>query len=189
MKRVKLFDNYMTYYGLFGLLLMHALAIGLCIFFYIHFIVELKDMGSLVLIIMFMGLLIINDVMAYRYQLYRRFITRCTIDRDGIYCSFLNIIKWNIPWDEVRTYGITGHSNPYKPVQYSTVAIMFFSLDPDEPWEKKSMYRLSKNRILFQLRDEIWPKMSEYMPEDMVKVLNDAIDKDRDCFGRRKAKH
>ena len=75
-----------------------------------------------------------------------------------------------------RTYGFYGYS-----FSYMSMPFLYFSLDPAEyaPQNGGEVARIGRDRIIFQYRPSIWAALTEYMPRDMVKRLDDVIRNER----------
>lgn len=84
--------------------------------------------------------------------------------------------RFTLQWDEIRTYGFGGNSFSYK-----SVPVLYFSLNEVEYVPKNGMelLRIGRDRIIFQYRESIWAALTEYMPRDMVKRLDDVIRNER----------
>ena len=65
---------------------------------------------------------------------------------------------------------------------------LYFSLDPVEyaPQNGGEVARIGRDRIIFQYRPSIWAALTEYMPRDMVKRLDDVIRNERGGHFRRR---
>ena len=85
--------------------------------------------------------------------------------------------------DEIHTYGFGGNSFSYK-----SIPVLYFSLNKAEYVPKNGMelLRIGRDRIIFQYRPSIWAALTEYMPRDMVKRLDDVIRNERGGHFRRR---
>lgn len=65
---------------------------------------------------------------------------------------------------------------------------LYFSLDPAEyaPQNGGEAARIGRDRIIFQYRPSIWAALTEYMPRDMIKRLDDVIRNERGGHFRRR---
>ena len=193
-KSYRLYDTYTTYFILGGLAFMNVMVIGLLVFFIKRMIVieTERNLAGYILIAMFLAPIFYIDIWEeWQTQLYSRYLVRCRFDKSGILCGGLFIKKRKLPWEKIRTYGIVGYGNKYvNATPYSAYGLLFISLD-EEPYRKtgkieKEQIAVNKRRLVFQIREEIWEPLSEYMPEDMKKLLWESIEKQRNCFARRK---
>ena len=68
-----------------------------------------------------------------------------------------------------------------------SMPFLYFSLDPAEyaPQNGGEVARIGRDRISFQYRPSIWAALTEYMPRDMVKRLDDVIRNERGGHFRR----
>lgn len=71
---------------------------------------------------------------------------------------------------------------------YMSMPFLYFSLDPAEyaPQNGGEAARIGRDRIIFQYRPSIWAALTEYMPRDMVKRLDDVIRNERGGHFRRR---
>lgn len=178
-KRYKLYDNYTTYFILLGLGFYYVLVIGLDVWAFC----ASDDVSSWIpffLIITCPAVLTI--VLAYKPQGFSRLLTRCSFDAEGIHCLSPRWGRFTLRWDEIRTYGFYGYS-----FSYMSMPFLYFSLDPAEyaPQNGGEVARIGRDRIIFQYRPSIWAALTEYMPRDMVKRLDDVIRNERGGHFRR----
>ena len=179
-KRYKLYDNYTTYFILLGLGFYYVLVIGLDVWAFC----ASDDASSWIpffLIITCPAVLTI--VLAYKPQGFSRLLTRCSFDVEGIHCRSPRWGRFTLRWDEIRTYGFYGYS-----FSYMSMPFLYFSLDPAEyaPQNGGEVARIGRDRIIFQYRPSIWAALTEYMPRDMVKRLDDVIRNERGGHFRRR---
>lgn len=179
-KRYKLYDNYTTYFILLGLGFYYVLVIGLDVWAFC----ASDDVSSWIpffLIITCPAVLTI--VLAYKPQGFSRLLTRCSFDAEGIHCRSPRWGRFTLWWDEIRTYGFYGYS-----FSYMSMPFLYFSLDPAEyaPQNGGEAARIGRDRIIFQYRPSIWAALTEYMPRDMVKRLDDVIRNERGGHFRRR---
>lgn len=172
-KRYKLYDNYTTYYILVGIALMYALLVALNIWIYKK-CDAVSEKIALMLVLDIPGCIFL--VLAYKPQVLSRFLTRCSFDAEGIHCRSPRWGCFTLRWDEIRTYGFGGNSFSYK-----SIPVLYFSLNKAEYVPKNGMelLRIGRDRIIFQYRASIWAALTEYMPRDMVKRLDDVIRNER----------
>lgn len=182
----KLYDSFMTYYILGGLALWYVLSIGLCCFFTKRFLIDaIRKNGSfdgtvLILYFIFLVPLIAISVGQRKEHGIDRYFVRCTFDKEGIHCFGLFWKAFDLPWENIRTYGLQGYS-----FSYCSIVFLFFNTEKEIFKDKKQIARISNNRVVFQFRDEIIPPLMENMPEDMKKRLKEAVAAKRDCFVQR----
>lgn len=69
-----------------------------------------------------------------------------------------------------------------------SMPFLYFSLDPAEyaPQNGGEAARIGRDRIIFQYRPSIWVALTEYMPRDMIKRLDDVIRNERGGHFRRR---
>ena len=105
------------------------------------------------------------------------------LDVEGIHCRSPRWGRFTLWWDEIRTYGFYGYS-----FSYMSMPFLYFSLDPAEyaPQNGGEAARIGRDRIIFQYRPSIWAALTEYMPRDMVKRLDDVIRNERGGHFRRR---
>ena len=62
-----------------------------------------------------------------------------------------------------------------------SASFLYFSRNEEEYVPKNGMelLRIGRDRIIFQYRPSIWAALTEYMPRDMVKRLDDVIRNER----------
>lgn len=167
-KKYKFYDNYTTYFVLIGISFAYFMVFALNV--WAIKAIGLSDAVPLMLILDIPT--IVSIVMAYKPQIFSRLLTCCTFDEQGIHCKSPRWRKIDILWDEVRTYGIYGYS-----FSYASMTFLYFTSDADEYAPRKSgdAALIRRDRIVFQNRDSLWPPLTEYMPKDMIKRLDDAI--------------
>ena len=172
-KWYKLYDNYTTYYILVGIALMYALLAALNIWIYRECGV-VSEKIALMLVLDIPGCIFL--ILANKPQVFSRFLTRCSFDAEGIHCRSPRWGRFTLRWDEIRTYGFYGYS-----FSYMSMPFLYFSLDPAEyaPQNGGEVARIGRDRIIFQYRPSIWAALTEYMPKDMVKRLDDVIRNER----------
>jgi len=172
-KRYKLYDNYTTYYILVGIALMYALLAALSIWIYKK-CDAVSEKIALMLVLDIPGCIFL--VLAYKPQVLSRFLTRCSFDAEGIHCRSPRWGRFTLRWDEIRTYGFYGYS-----FSYMSMPFLYFSLDPEEyaPQNGGEAARIGRDRIIFEYRPSIWAALTENMPEDMIKRLDDVIRNER----------
>lgn len=54
------------------------------------------------------------------------------------------------------------------------------------PKNGMELLRIGRDRIIFQYRESIWAALTEYMPKDMIKRLDDVIRNERGGHFRRR---
>lgn len=175
-----LYNKKDTYFVLFGIMAFHMLTLGLCLFFTYKFLVVSYDYSGYVLLVFLFSLIVIVDIMLWKSQGYSRFLVRCMFDPNGIHCRILGFRQWQIRWDDICVYGLCGYGIP------GCYGIAFFSTDEKELYDRKKCVSISKHRIIFQVTDSHWSRISEYMPVKMKTDLEHSIDKEINCFYRYK---
>ena len=178
-KRYKLYDNYTTYYILVGIALMYALLAALNIWIF-----HAPDLSfSIPCFLLLTCPAVLSIVLSYKPQGFSRLLTRCSFDAEGIHCRSPRWGRFTLRWDEIRTYGFGGNSFSYK-----SIPVLYFSLNKAEYVPKNGMelLRIGRDRIIFQYRPSIWAALTEYMPRDMVKRLDDVIRNERGGHFRRR---
>ena len=179
-KLYKLYDNYTTYFILLGLGFYYVLVIGLDVWAFC----ASDDASSWIpffLIITCPAVLTI--VLAYKPQGFSRLLTRCSFDAEGIHCRSPRWGRFTLRWDEIRTYGFGVNS-----FSYMSASFLHFSRNEVEYVPKNGMelLRIGRDRIIFQYRESIWAALTEYMPKDMIKRLDDVIRNERGGHFRRR---
>ena len=179
-KRYKLYDNYTTYYILVGIALMYALLAALNIWIYKK-CDAVSEKIALMLVLDIPGCIFL--VLAYKPQGFSRLLTRCSFDAEGIHCRSPRWGRFTLRWDEIRTYGFGVNS-----FSYMSASFLYFSRNEEEYVPKNGMelLRIGRDRIIFQYRESIWAALTEYMPRDMVKRLDDVIRNERGGHFRRR---
>ena len=162
-----------------GLLFLHLLCIGLSGFFIYRFLIVSYDPSVFILLAILIGGLVVVDITTHQVQVFGRLLVRCKFTMEGIICYGIGMGKWCIQWEKICFYGITGYSLPYN------MPIVFLSADPKEKYDEKNVSRLTKQRVVFELRQEILGMLQLYMPADMIKRMEAAIDSKRDMFFRK----
>lgn len=179
-KRYKLYDNYSTYY-IFGIvMLIFGSLTALNIWIYRECDV-VSEKIALMLVLDIPGCIFL--ILANKPQVFSRFLTRCSFDAEGIHCRSPRWGRFTLRWDEIRTYGFYGYS-----FSYMSMPFLYFSLDPAEyaPQNGGEAARIGRDRIIFQYRPSIWAALTEYMPRDMIKRLDDVIRNERGGHFRRR---
>ena len=168
----KLYGNYITYLILVGLGLYYISVIALDI--WVFHAPDLSFSIPCFLILTCPAILSIG--LSYKPQGFSRLLTRCSFDAEGIHCRSPRWGRFTLRWDEIRTYGFGGNSFSYK-----SIPVLYFSLNKAEYVPKNGMelLRIGRDRIIFQYRPSIWAALTEYMPRDMVKRLDDVIRNER----------
>lgn len=179
-KRYKLYDNYTTYYILVGIALMYALLAALNIWIYKKCNV-VSEKIALMLVLDVPGAAFF--ILANKPQAFSRFLTRCSFDAEGIHCRSPRWGRFTLRWDEIRTYGFGVNS-----FSYMSASFLYFLRNEEEYVPKNGMelLRIGRDRIIFQYRPSIWAALTEYMPRDMVKRLDDVIRNERGGHFRRR---
>lgn len=187
-KRYSLYDNYTTYFVIGGMGLMYALTLGLCAFFIKQFIVDAiaatgaadLDVIPLLAIILIPPFVII-PIVSYKSHALDRYLLRCTFSKEGICCYGLFWESFFIPWKNIRTYGVQGYD-------YASTSLVFLFVSTEkEYYRKENIAKISENRIIFQLRDDIVCPLLEFMPFDMKSRLKESIEASRDVYIQRSA--
>lgn len=161
-----------------GMVLCHLLVAALCAFWIYRFLVVTYDPAVFLLLGLFVGAIIFCDVLAAKVQAFSRFLVRCRVDSDGIYCACL-WKRWSIKWSDVHIFGITGFSS------LAQTGIVFLSKDLREKYQQNKLTLVTSNRIAFSLDERRWDKFSNHMPTEIKRKLQRAIDNNRDCYYRR----
>lgn len=178
-KRYKLYDNYTTYYILVGIALMYALLAALNIWIYRECNV-VSEKIALMLVLDVPGAAFF--ILANKPQAFSRFLTRCSFDAEGIHCRSPRWGRFTLRWDEIRTYGFGVNS-----FSYMSASFLYFSRNEEYvPKNGMELLRIGRDRIIFQYRPSIWAALTEYMPKDMVKRLDDVIRNERGGHFRRR---
>ena len=108
--------------------------------------------------------------MEFSNQLVRKTFVRCEFDKTGITCSGFLWKKWKVRWDDICLYGVFGNAPNSK-----TFSFVYFSTDKNEKFHKKKTLRLNNKRILFQIREDLWHPMEEFMPKEIKQNIKYAF--------------
>ena len=162
-----------------GLVFLHCLVAILCAFWIYKFIFLEYNEGVWFLLVLFVGAITICDILICQVQGFRRFLVRCNVDDKGIHITEPGRKSRRIYWEDISVFGITGFSSPMKS------GILFLSCDTSEKYDVKQVININNERIVFQVNEEKWNKISVYMPDDIKRKLQVAIEKKVDCFCRR----
>ena len=168
----KLYGNYITYLILVGLGLYYISVIALDIWVF-----HAPDLSfSIPCFLMLTCPAILSIGLSYKPQGFSRLLTRCSFDAEGIHCRSPRWGRFTLRWDEIRTYGFGVNS-----FSYMSASFLYFSRNEVEYVPKNGMelLRIGRDRIIFQYRPSIWAALTEYMPRDMVKRLDDVIRNER----------
>ena len=168
-----LYSKKETYLVVGGIFFLHLLVIGLCIFWCWRFLWNNYDPGGFVLIFMFVGGLIICDVLLTKVQGLSRFLVRCKVDCTGIHCSMPFKKQWHIAWADIRTYGLLGLNNSISYAQ------CFLSTN-SSIMDGNHLTILSDKRIVFQINSPLWFALMEYLPIDIKRKLLKALKEGHD---------
>lgn len=174
-----LYNKKTTYSVIGGLLFLHVLCFGLSMFFIYKFMFLTYDPAVFVLLIIIIGSVMLVDLVSNRTQAISRFFLRCTLNKDGIICRGPGFKAWNIRWDEICFYGISGFTLPYR------MGIIFLSKNPKEVFNKDKFAELTNQRIVFEACDETFDKLRIYMPTEMQDRLLVSMKSQKDCCFRR----
>ena len=162
-----------------GVPFLHVLTLGLCVFFVKRFFVETYNPDVYFLLFLFLGGLLLCDVLLFRHQLFQRCYLRFQMDKYGLEWYLIRTNRQKLCWSEVRTYGVTGYDRENPPF-----AFVFFSKDPRENNSLAKKMSLSKQRIVIQVREDTVCLLEQHLPCDMKKLL-DSINRKQDCVYRR----
>ena len=176
----KLYDNTATYY-IFGIvMLIFGSLTALNIWIYRECNV-VSEKIALMLVLDIPGCIFL--ILENKPQVFSRFLTRCSFDTEGIHCRSPRWGCFTLRWDEIRTYGFYGYS-----FSYMSMPFLYFSLDPEEyaPQNGGEAARIGRDRIIFEYRPSIWAALTEYVPKDMIKRLDDVIRNERGGHFRRR---
>lgn len=186
MKHYGLYDKNTTCAILGGIGMLYVITLGLCIFFVKQFVLDaIVKTGSAdlsvipLLMLLLMPTFVVIPIASCKNHALSRYLLRCTFSKEGIYCFGLFWKAFFIPWKDVRTYGIHGCN-----YAYVSMAFLFVSTEK-EYYKKENIAKLSKNRIVFQLHDDIICPLLEFMPLDMKSRLKGAIEESRDIYIQR----
>ena len=161
-----------------GIVLYHVLVACLVVFWIYRFLIIDFDPGVFILLGIFIFGTALTDIMICRIQGFSRFLIRCQVDKNGIYCSGIGLGKWTILWKNIHVFGTIGNESPGESV------LIFLSTDSDEKYSKEKCASISKNRIVFQSTGTIWKSISEHLPGDIKTKIDNALNGKYDCFYR-----
>ena len=177
---MRIYSLRLTYMIILGIPFIHLLDLGLCAFFVKKFLVETYDPGVYLLLALLGGSMLIADILGYPLQLYQRCFLKFKMNEIGIRCYGFCMKSWVIPWEEVRTYGFSC----YRKMGESCNTV-FFSMVPNEEYRAKQHIRISRQRIVIQVRGKVIQEFEQHLPRDMKKKLLYAITKGEECYCRR----
>ena len=175
-KRYCLYDTFSTYYILGGLLFMYAGCVGICV----DLAIKRDEMFFMACIMFLVPAFIIMPILGRSGQLFSRYMIRCRFTEEGIMVFNPIWKRFTIRWADIHTYGMFNSS-----YSYVSMDLIFLSMDGTELDIPKQRARISKQRLVFQHRDDLWPALSEYLPADMKKHLEESMRTGRGCYVRR----
>ena len=167
------------YMIIWGIPFIHLLDLGLCGFFVNRFLIKTYDPDVFLLLFLFLGMLILIDVLSIKYRIVQRCFLRFQMDHEGLKWYLIKAKQTSLAWSEIQTYGIVGYDRINQPY-----AFVFFSKNSRERNDLQQKMHLSDQRIVIQIRKETLCIMEQYLPRDMKKILS-AIETKQDCFYRR----
>ncbi len=176
-KRIGAYDAFTQAFVISGLLIMHLLVLGLCTFFSYQFLIISVDYSAILLICVLLVPLIVADILGSQHQTFKRFLLYYKISASGIEGCGLGWKSWNIPWDDIRIYGLTGIT--------TGMPLLFFSKNPNDDCSRKIVGQIGTQKVVLQLRNKAWDALADYMPQDMKKRLDPAIQEKREIFLKR----
>lgn len=181
-KKYSLYDSSSSVFLPVILMLFCVLSIALSGFFMKRFVIDDYDPSVYVLLALTMGPWVYAIASLQRNGLLKRLFLRLYFDENGIHCFLLGKKRYQIAWEDIHTYAITGCS-----FSYASRRMMIFSTDPKEfaPKNRMEANRISQDRIVIQYRPEVWAALTQCMPADMCEKFSYAISKKQDCFHKR----
>lgn len=136
--------------------------------------------SAILLIILILSPCYVFPVFMYRLRMGVRLFARCRFDEIGIHCYYLLWGAFTVRWDNIHTYGFFNSR-----AGYVSMDLVFLSTDPHEVYDRKKLYAISKNRMIFEYRPDFWAAFTEYMPQDIKKHLEESLDTGRNCYVKR----
>ena len=178
-----LYNKKTSYLLISGLVFMHLLCLCLSCFFVHRFLIVSFDSSVFALLaILFCGPVIV-DISSIRTQALSRFFVRCSFTTEGIVCHGPGLGRWCVEWNKICFYGTVGWSLPHG------MPIIFLSTDPNEKYESNSVWRLTHQRVIFEVQEEIMRILKIYMPTEMTKCLETSINTKKDSFFRKNIRY
>ncbi len=173
-KRIGAYDAFRQAFVISGLLIMHLLVLGLCTFFSYQFLIISVDYSAILLICVLLVPLIVADILGSQHQTFKRFLLYYKISASGIEGCGLGWKSWNIPWDDIRIYGLTGIT--------TGIPLLFFSKNPNEDCSRKIVGQIGTQKVVLQLRTKAWDALADYMPQDIKNGWNQLFRKNEKYF-------
>lgn len=182
MKRFTLLSKSMCREFLVLMAGMYILLFALVIFCVRRFLIETFDPSVFLLLAIIITPFVFITFKFFHDGILKRFLLKCSIDDDGISYSGPLWKSRKINWSEVHTFGVYFYS-----VSYLSNTMIFFSTDRTElgPKTAKDAAVLSSNRVVIQYREDIWDALSEHMPSDIRKRIDEALRHQCNCFHKR----
>lgn len=181
-KKFSIYDTYTAVFLPVVLVLLCALSVGVSVFFVKRFLVDDCDP------VVFLLLAVLNVPWVYalasmwKSGFMQRLFLRLRIDESGIQGFLFGRKLYELPWADIRTFGVVGFS-----FSYVSGAHLLFSVQKDEyaPRTLPELNRVCHGRIIVQYRSDVWDALVRVMPTDMGRKLGEALSKKQDCFHKR----
>lgn len=175
-KRYCLYDPGTTYFIIVGFSIMYIGALGIPIYI-AYSSPEDFLLGALVYLV---PAFVVIPILGRNGQFFSRYMIRCRFSSQGIIVYNPIWKRVMIRWEDIHTYGMFNSS-----YSYASMNLIFISMDGTEPDSVAQRVKVSKERLVFQNRAELWPALSEFMPADMKKHLEESMRTGRACYVRR----
>lgn len=179
--QLKINSARITYPIMFGIPLLHALVLGLCAFFVDRFLMKTYDPVAWLLLLLFLGSLLLCDILLYRYQLFHRCYLKFQMDHSKIQWYIIKSHMHQLEWDEVRVFGVMGYD------EYQPAGFIYFSANEHESNSVEQRMQLNNQRIVIEVRPEVIHLLKQYLPSDMQRIIK-ALENKQTCFYRRRSK-
>lgn len=177
---VTLYRRSSTYFVLFGMILMHVFIVFLCSFFCYRFWYQEFDPAVFLLLAMFIIPTVAVHILSHPHQALSRFLVRCRVDVKGLHCFGVGWRRWDIAWQDICVYGIQWQGSSDYPY-----GLIFFSKDTKESFNIKRYTILNPDRVVFEVRPELWQLLCQFMPQDICGKLGWSMESKRNSFYRR----
>ncbi len=168
-----------TVYG--GMLFLNGILVALCVFFTVRFAGD-HDPGWIILDVFLMLVMVFTFLLSLKGNAWRKYCISCSVDENGIYCRGLLWHPFTIRWEDVRTCGIYTYNVSYI---RKTVIVLSKDLHEKDPQKVEEVNFISRERIAIECRPGVWEILSKFLPNDIRKKLDDAVDHKRNAFFRR----
>lgn len=163
-----------------GSVMITLLILGLSVFFINKFFITSYDPTAYILLFLLFSMLISYHVALLRVQAYQRCFYRFRMDSTGIECYDCFGVHIKMKWDEIRTYGVTGHD--HLETHYTFI---FFSKIANEPCDAGQMTTINRDRFVMEASTKSVNYLKSKLPEEFLKHIIPALERKPDVIHRR----